>query len=115
MYCPKCGEQNDDENKYCSKCGAELKLRSNMSTLPLSTEKSSNTPIALIAIMWVIIVLGFIIPNFDFAFGVFYSLGALILTIVLLANRSSTAKINGGIGLAIWLIQNLYAYVATVI
>lgn len=24
MYCPKCGEQNDDGNKFCKSCGATL-------------------------------------------------------------------------------------------
>jgi uncharacterized membrane protein YvbJ len=24
MYCPKCGEKNPDDSKFCSKCGAAL-------------------------------------------------------------------------------------------
>ena len=25
MFCPKCGKENSDENKFCDKCGESLK------------------------------------------------------------------------------------------
>lgn len=28
VYCPKCGEMNEDDTQYCTSCGASLRRRS---------------------------------------------------------------------------------------
>jgi hypothetical protein len=40
MYCPRCGAENDDENRFCVDCGVELSKRSEAaSTTPASARE----------------------------------------------------------------------------
>ncbi len=52
MYCPKCGQQNADENKFCLKCGAALINKPTMEQAaplpqrPLGTARNSGLAVA---------------------------------------------------------------------
>jgi uncharacterized membrane protein YvbJ len=43
MFCPKCGEENPDENKFCSKCGAALTAKAEKAPSRRSASASTAT------------------------------------------------------------------------
>ena len=45
MYCPNCGQQQPDDTKFCSNCGADLqavKQESNPTPTPVAENQNQN-------------------------------------------------------------------------
>ncbi|KAF0148410.1 MAG: hypothetical protein FD143_2873 [Ignavibacteria bacterium] len=109
MYCPKCGNQNSDEVKYCSNCGNSLM---SIITQPLSTDtieesEENETPVALIIITWLLMIFSF------FPLGqvtMLIGIAILFCAIFLLFSKNSTGKTNGWIVLIIWIITFLIGF-----
>jgi uncharacterized membrane protein YvbJ len=43
MFCPQCGEENPDDNKFCSKCGAALTAKAEKAPSRRSAPASTAT------------------------------------------------------------------------
>jgi uncharacterized membrane protein YvbJ len=43
MFCPQCGEENPDENKFCSKCGAALTAKAERAPAPAPAATGGKT------------------------------------------------------------------------
>lgn len=47
MFCPHCGQQNDDQSRFCNRCGGKLPTASlNASAEPLAAADSQPVPVA---------------------------------------------------------------------
>ena len=53
MKCDKCGFENKDKAKFCSKCGSSLTVKA----VPAAEEKSGNSKYIIIALIAIIIIL----------------------------------------------------------
>jgi uncharacterized membrane protein YvbJ len=108
MYCQKCGSQNNDDNKFCSNCGAEINHFDRVMITPNEKESESKTPVALIATSWILFVLCFVddfLALNNFGLVIVLDIAAILCAILLLINKNKTAKVNGIIILSIWALS----------
>jgi uncharacterized RDD family membrane protein YckC len=107
----KCGAENTDGNRYCCKCGFELNHKENCLNKSTDINDEPPTPTALIAVTWVVTIVGAIIPNINWGFSLLLCFGVLVSTIILIVNKNSTAKKHGISILIIWIILQIIGYV----
>lgn len=110
MYCPKCGEKNEEGVKYCSKCGASLtqetEIKNNNNKEGLATGSLVIGIISLILSLTCI----FIIPIF---IVIPLALIGLILGIV---NKAKKGKKFAGIVLnIIAIVLSIFIFIMTII
>ena len=69
MFCPNCGTENTDSNRFCMKCGTELRI---VGKSPLGKPRESNNPLSSKSIVAGVIItvvggliLAFLLINHD--------------------------------------------------
>jgi len=102
MYCSKCGSNNDNDNRFCSKCGAEL-IQSSLPE-PSSYEHESPAPVPLIVTSWIVVAISLFNSILGMALGIIVGFAVLLCSILLIVNKNKTAKTNGIIILIFWII-----------
>jgi hypothetical protein len=104
MYCSNCGSENDNNNKFCVRCGTRLDSHI-VSTVTFPEETKPQTPIALITTSWILFALCIVDQWLDLGVAIILDIGAILCAILLLANKNKTAKINGIVILSIWAVS----------
>ena len=108
MYCPTCGIQNSEDNKFCSSCGSALDIKPAQPKTQISSEtKEIPIPLPLIATTWILVVLSF------FPMGqvsLLISIAILICAIFLISSKNGTGKSNGWFVLVIWSVTFLIGF-----
>jgi hypothetical protein len=110
MFCPKCGNVNPDYSQSCSRCG--LKFNETISATPINTGTTEKpTPKALIAIAWVLMVIGLIPSAFTgVGFALLFSFGTIVCGILLIVSKNKVGKTNGWIIIIFMIIINIISF-----
>jgi len=86
MFCPKCGTENPDDAKFCSKCGASLVMSAPSGTSETSTGLSPNIAGLLCYVAWWITGIVFVVIETKSTFVKFHAWQSImtfgILTVV---------------------------------
>jgi len=108
MYCSKCGTKISAFDNFCQNCGFK---NNNISTISenISTSNDENkenkiirTPVALIAISWILFALCLIDEFLDLGLAIVISIAAILCSILLIINKNRIAKVNGIVIISIW-------------
>ncbi|MCX6173553.1 MAG: zinc-ribbon domain-containing protein [Ignavibacteriales bacterium] len=109
MFCPKCGNQNSEEVKFCSNCGNSLVSvnTQRLSTHAFEESEEKDTPVALIIITWLLIIFS-LFPMGQVSLLI--SIAILFCSVLLLFSKNSTGKTNGWVVLIIWIITFIIGF-----
>jgi uncharacterized membrane protein YvbJ len=109
MFCSKCGQEINDDAKFCQNCGFQngknIPIEEN-SIIDNNAEHGKDaaykTPVGLIAVSWILFALCIIDDFLDFGAAIIISIAAIICSVLLVVNKNKTAKVNGIVILSIW-------------
>ena len=107
MFCKNCGAEVSDKAYVCIKCGTKLINESNK-----SSDSEPETPVALIVFSWIILGVSCFNHLLGFALAIIMSFAVLLFSILLIANKNKTSKVNGTIILIIWIITFIIGFLS---
>lgn len=108
MYCPSCGNLNNDEAKFCSNCGSAFYISTSPSKIHVQPRINENPPpIMLIIITWFLVIISYIPMG---QVSILVSIAIVICAVFLLVSKNRTAKINGWIVIGLWAVTFLLGF-----